>query len=386
MLDGAPPLHAHDGAMGDRGRNARDARVRRVPGSARASARSCRCSDCGRSATRSRPLEAVPFARVMRDGGFTVQFFVNQQAPLAEYLADWTATHEFSHLLLPYVQRSDAWVSEGFASYYQNVLMARAGVLDERARGRSCSTASIVDVASATTTRSIESIRRRGPNMLMRMYWSGAAVALMADVELRGVPATAIASMRCSPSSHDCCLDRRTCVVGARVCSQRFDDLMPPGIIGRCSFRCTNRRHIRPSFRTSSVLLPSSAFAGETAEWSLRRDGAACRDPARDHGAATLSTRLPPIRPRAQDRARDNARDPRPSSSPFDNDALLHFGERIAVRDAADRTQRAAAVVAGRDEERARQRLYSAFHLSRRFDRRSPSTRPTCSRNSRVCR
>jgi hypothetical protein len=168
-------------------------------------------------------LEAVPFARVMRNGGFTVQFFVNQTAPLAEYLADWTAPHEFSHLLLPYVRRTDAWVSEGFASYYQNVLMARAGVLDERGawqklwegfeRGRRERYDDTLD----------ESMRRHGPNMLMRMYWSGAAVALMADVELRRASPpssldTLLATMR------DCCLGNDRTWSGLEL-FQRFDEI-----------------------------------------------------------------------------------------------------------------------------------------------------------------
>ncbi len=129
--------------------------------------------------------EAVPFGRVLRGGGLAVQFFVDQTASRAALFDDWTATHEFSHLLLPYVRRADSWMSEGFASYYQNVLRARAGAYDEVTawrklvegfgRGRR-------EVYSESLT---ESIRHRGPNFLMRLYWSGAAIALLADVELR---------------------------------------------------------------------------------------------------------------------------------------------------------------------------------------------------------
>lgn len=129
--------------------------------------------------------EAVPFGRVLRAGGPAVQFFVDQTSTLAQLKDDWTATHEFSHLLLPYVRRPDSWMSEGFASYYQNVLRARAGAYDEAmawqkllegfARGR----------RQAYAETLTESIRTRGPNFLMRLYWSGAAIALLADVELR---------------------------------------------------------------------------------------------------------------------------------------------------------------------------------------------------------
>ena len=74
---------------------------------------------------------AVPFGHVIRDGGEAVRFFVNDDKPLDKYLGDWTATHEFAHLLLPYIESKQKWISEGFASYYQNVLLARRGVYSE---------------------------------------------------------------------------------------------------------------------------------------------------------------------------------------------------------------------------------------------------------------
>ena len=43
----------------------------------------------------------VPFGRVTRDGEEKIEFFVNPDRPIEEYYADWTATHEFSHLMLP---------------------------------------------------------------------------------------------------------------------------------------------------------------------------------------------------------------------------------------------------------------------------------------------
>jgi hypothetical protein len=132
-----------------------------------------------------RDADPVPFGRVLRDGGDAVQLFVRRTASPAALARDWTATHEFSHLLLPYVDRSDGWLAEGLATYYQNVLLARSGVYSAReawqrlvdgfARGRR-------DDYVDTLT---ESIARRGPNHLMRMYWSGAAIALLADVALR---------------------------------------------------------------------------------------------------------------------------------------------------------------------------------------------------------
>lgn len=129
--------------------------------------------------------EAVPFGRVVRDQGESVHFFVNAARPLSDFTGDWTATHEFSHLLLPYVHSDEKWISEGFASYYQNVLLGRAGVYSEQDAWR-------------RLHRSFERAKETGGHMSpngtaheafwearMMIYWSGAAVALLADVELR---------------------------------------------------------------------------------------------------------------------------------------------------------------------------------------------------------
>jgi hypothetical protein len=135
----------------------------------------------GRANSRS----AVPFGRVIRDGGETVELFVDQTQPLHALLADWTATHEFSHMLLPYVERRQRWISEGFSQYYQNVLLARSGAYEDLyawqklydgfERGRKSRPELSPNEAAAGDFRS----------GLMKVYWSGAALALMADVALR---------------------------------------------------------------------------------------------------------------------------------------------------------------------------------------------------------
>ena len=128
---------------------------------------------------------AVPYGRVVRDGGETVELLVNQHRPLEDFLDDWTATHEFSHLMLPYVARKHRWISEGFAQYYQNVLLARSGAYGQmRAwqklyegleRGRMSRPDLSPNDAATGGTR----------DATMKIYWSGAAIALMADVALR---------------------------------------------------------------------------------------------------------------------------------------------------------------------------------------------------------
>lgn len=133
----------------------------------------------------SRGRSPVPFGYVIRDGGEAVRFFVDAHRSLDDYLADWTATHEFSHLLLPYVRSREKWVSEGFASYYQNVLLARRGVYGEtevwKRLHRSFSKAAEI----RNPPRLMEVNERPFWEVRMLIYWSGAAMALKADTRLR---------------------------------------------------------------------------------------------------------------------------------------------------------------------------------------------------------
>ena len=135
--------------------------------------------------SRDRIRSVVPYGRVVRDGGETVELLIDQRQPIEAFLDDWTATHEFSHLMLPYMQHQQKWVSEGFAQYYQNILLARSGTYEEQKawqklyegfeRGRQSRPELSPNEAAAGGIRT----------GLMKVYWSGAALALMADVKLR---------------------------------------------------------------------------------------------------------------------------------------------------------------------------------------------------------
>jgi hypothetical protein len=132
-----------------------------------------------------RSSSPVPFGRVIRDGGETVELFINPSMPQEEFLRDWTATHEFSHLMVPYLRKEYHWISEGFAQYYQNVLLTRAGAYEEQEawqkiyagleRGRKSRPELSPNEAASDGVRAAR----------MKVYWSGAALALMADVRLR---------------------------------------------------------------------------------------------------------------------------------------------------------------------------------------------------------
>ena len=94
-------------------------------------------------------------------------------------------THEFSHLMLPLLQKRHRWISEGFASYYQNMLMSRAGQYTPETAWRKL-TAGFERGRRSYPELSPNAATAKGIRLAtMKIYWSGAAIALLADVELR---------------------------------------------------------------------------------------------------------------------------------------------------------------------------------------------------------
>lgn len=179
---------------------------------------------------------AVPFGRVIRDGGEAVQFFVDPDRPLEDYLGDWTATHEFSHLLLPYVGSREKWISEGFASYYQNVLMARAGEYSETMAWQKLHDG----FERARNERPASPNGARFSRSRMMIYWSGAAVALLADVALRQrAPDTSLDALLADLQA--CCLPSERTWDGPELFG-KLDELGGTSVLMDLYQRHANRR------------------------------------------------------------------------------------------------------------------------------------------------
>ncbi len=129
----------------------------------------------------------VPWGEVKRDGGPSIHLYVDQTRPLREIIEDWTLVHELSHTLHPYLRMEGRWLTEGLATYYQNLLQARAGTLSTRQawnklhqgfrRGR--------DQTEAGLPLQQVSKHMRENRKFMRVYWSGTALWLQADLHLR---------------------------------------------------------------------------------------------------------------------------------------------------------------------------------------------------------
>lgn len=130
---------------------------------------------------------AVGFGQSLRGQGNAVHIQVDPRASLEQLDADWTAVHEFAHWAHPYLGDDGAWLAEGLASYWQNLLRARSGLLTPLqawqqldagfARGRSAAdaTLSLAELSGAMHER----------RAYYAVYWSGAAYWLQVDVDLR---------------------------------------------------------------------------------------------------------------------------------------------------------------------------------------------------------
>ena len=135
----------------------------------------------------SKGKSPVPYAQVLRDGMPGVHFWVDANRSDYDLKRDWTFTHELVHLFIDYPGDKDLWISEGLATYYQNILLVRGGLLTERDFWR----------------RFIEGLRRgrhdsnydgnpleavsehmRGIGSYMRVYWSGALFFLQGSIAL----------------------------------------------------------------------------------------------------------------------------------------------------------------------------------------------------------
>ncbi|MFK8046099.1 MAG: hypothetical protein AB8B72_11435 [Crocinitomicaceae bacterium] len=77
----------------------------------------------------SKGNEPVPYAHTSRQTNHqAVHFYVNPKFSLPEFMADWTAQHEISHLSLPFVGKKNMWFSEGYATYMSRQIMINQGI------------------------------------------------------------------------------------------------------------------------------------------------------------------------------------------------------------------------------------------------------------------
>jgi len=130
--------------------------------------------------------DSIGFAMVRRGGGHAAAFMVGRDARVETLRSSWVTWHELSHLHLPALPQEDAWLYEGVATYYQEILRVRLGIqtqeqawahlLDGFERGARGGARGSLRQASASLFSG---------GSFSRVYWAGTAFALEADVSLR---------------------------------------------------------------------------------------------------------------------------------------------------------------------------------------------------------
>jgi hypothetical protein len=130
--------------------------------------------------------DAVPFGSSWQGGGAALLLQLAQSAWDEELPGEWVAVHEMVHLGMPPIETADAWLAEGFTTYYQEVLRARSGHQSALQAWKNIDDGFRRGWASGgERTLEEESRRMRETHQFLRVYWAGAAIALRLDVALR---------------------------------------------------------------------------------------------------------------------------------------------------------------------------------------------------------
>jgi len=154
--------------------------------------------------------EPVPWAHTWRGHPQSVHFHVDPAYSMRAFRHDWTAPHEISHLILPYLGQRHAWFAEGFASFLQYPVMQAMGVLSadeaQQRLQRNLARARL-DYRHHRTpfARAAPELRREG--RYPTLYWGGSVYFLQVDTELnrRGtdLPAVLADYLACCRQPHD---------------------------------------------------------------------------------------------------------------------------------------------------------------------------------------
>lgn len=166
----------------------------------------------------------VPWANTIRSRRQGVNFHVDANASEAALRADWTAPHELSHLLIPYLGRQNSWFAEGFASYMQYQVMHSLGDLtDEQMRARYQER---IDRAERRYDMNEMPFAEAAPKLRARrqyptMYWGGAVYFLRVDRELRERDQSIPEVIR---SFVECCRSKRYDLKGLAAELDRLSD------------------------------------------------------------------------------------------------------------------------------------------------------------------
>ncbi len=161
-----------------------------------------------------------------------VKFYVNPVYSSSELVGDWTAYHELSHLMFPYLGDSGRWFAEGIASYLQYQVMYAAGELSwsqaiARYENRFNAAVGHEHFDRVAIVDLGKSGWRDGANV--RLYWGGAAYFLEVDRRLHAQSGIRLTDV--IRKYLDCCFGSRD--RGAMGMIRTFDRLSESDIFSK---------------------------------------------------------------------------------------------------------------------------------------------------------
>jgi len=143
--------------------------------------------------------EPVPWASTRRSYRQGVDFHVDPSFSQSRFMNDWTAAHELSHLLIPFLGTENSWYAEGFASFMQyqvlhamNLMSAKE--IDEEYKGRLIRAESRYKYKNMPFALAARKLRAQGK--FPTLYWGGAAYFLQVDKALKAEDSSLLKILR----------------------------------------------------------------------------------------------------------------------------------------------------------------------------------------------
>lgn len=123
--------------------------------------------------------DGVLFGKVLPESAPGVVLLVGEHTGRARLYQDWILVHELFHLGVPSFSGEGRWFDEGLATYFEPIIRARAGWRTEESVWAEFRRAMPLGL-EAVSKKGLERARDFG-----EVYWGGAIVVMLADVEIR---------------------------------------------------------------------------------------------------------------------------------------------------------------------------------------------------------
>lgn len=123
--------------------------------------------------------QGVLFGKLLPESAPGIALMVGAKSELNDLGDDWILVHELFHIGVPSFYREGKWLDEGLATYYEPLIRARAGLLDEQRLWQEMAR-DLPQGLDALTRTGLEHARG-----YTGRYWGGALFCLAADVTAR---------------------------------------------------------------------------------------------------------------------------------------------------------------------------------------------------------